>query len=405
MLSKIIGAILDPVSAPAAPTLSTISPFTGGTRNTAYSIVYAALAANSDILPAGTSFLLVALLDGTMTKNGVPVVPGTTTLGPGDTWVWTPDIMGLSVAAFSVEATGPGGTSSPAVTVYVRVTAGAFTFTITGHPITVSWVAPTLVDANFTWTRPNSTTFTGKAPTPPVGFTLNGTYSVFCTDWSQVTGWTVASANNHITAFNIADIANCVSLSLTSITLTNVFNNSFVFDITPFIVPTLTTISVNNSDLSSDVSSWVFTAALTSLNIITATAGPAGFTIHGSMAGWNLTDAVTRFIVSGTGVSGDVSLLHFPYQSGQLSSFDIDGCTHTTYGTGGLLAGSYLTGSSIILIGNNWTQAMVDRALADCVAGGTNSCGLTIYGNTAPSATGLAAVAVLVNRGWAVTTD
>jgi hypothetical protein len=74
-----------------APTLTAISNLTGGYEDTDCPISYAALAAaadEADVDNANISFRVETVSTGTLTKGGVPVTPGTTTLGPGETLVW-----------------------------------------------------------------------------------------------------------------------------------------------------------------------------------------------------------------------------------------------------------------------------------------------------------------------------
>ena len=75
------------------PTLTTVNTLHGATKDTAFTITYAALAAAADEADAdgdAISFVVQAVTNGTLTKGGVPVVPGTTTLATGESLVWTP---------------------------------------------------------------------------------------------------------------------------------------------------------------------------------------------------------------------------------------------------------------------------------------------------------------------------
>lgn len=76
-----------------APTLTSVSDLTGASEDTAYNITYAALlaAANeSDVDGDTVSFRIEAISSGTLTKNGVAVMTGSTTIGPSEQLVWTP---------------------------------------------------------------------------------------------------------------------------------------------------------------------------------------------------------------------------------------------------------------------------------------------------------------------------
>jgi len=110
------------------PRLTTISPLTGATEDTAYSITYAALqgASNAaDIENQAISFRVEAVSSGTLTKNGVAVSAGVTLLGSGDTFSWLPATNANgTLNAFTVKAVDTqGGLSSAAVSVMVSVAA------------------------------------------------------------------------------------------------------------------------------------------------------------------------------------------------------------------------------------------------------------------------------------------
>lgn len=50
------------------------------------------------------------------------------------------------------------------------------------------FVAPTLADEDFVWTKSSGDTFIGKVPASSNFGSAGGTYSVTCTDWTAVTG-------------------------------------------------------------------------------------------------------------------------------------------------------------------------------------------------------------------------
>ena len=109
------------------PTLTTISTFTGGTEDTPYTFTYEALAAAANEADADgdpITFRVEAVLNGTMTRNGVTVVPGVTALSPGESFLWTPsaNINGTRVA-FMVTAYDGELTSSTPVNVNVTLAA------------------------------------------------------------------------------------------------------------------------------------------------------------------------------------------------------------------------------------------------------------------------------------------
>lgn len=113
---------IDLAAAPAnqAPTLTTIDPIAGAQVGQPFTLSYAALAAAADEAdPDGDTvlFRIESVVAGTLTKDGSPVTPGSTTLGPGESLVYTPASAGSAVAAFTVVAYDGELASSPAVTV------------------------------------------------------------------------------------------------------------------------------------------------------------------------------------------------------------------------------------------------------------------------------------------------
>ena len=100
------------------PTLSTITTLTGAVVDTDYTITYEALAAAANETDPDTfgqlSFRFQALVAGTLTKNGTAVVGGTTLIGPGESFVWTPpagqtgDISAFTVVAWDGSLTSAG---------------------------------------------------------------------------------------------------------------------------------------------------------------------------------------------------------------------------------------------------------------------------------------------------------
>ncbi|NJN18352.1 MAG: ExeM/NucH family extracellular endonuclease [Oscillochloris sp.] len=116
----LIGLDLAPPPANQAPTLSTIDPFSGATRNQPFTLTYADLAAAADAQdPDGDPlvFRIEQVLDGSLTKDGTPITPGVTTLGVGEELVYTPATSGSNVSAFSVVASDGSLASTPAVAV------------------------------------------------------------------------------------------------------------------------------------------------------------------------------------------------------------------------------------------------------------------------------------------------
>jgi len=144
-----------------APTLSSVSMLTGAKDNTPFTITYDTLAAaanEADIDSSTIAFQIDSLLTGTLTKNGVAIVPGVTTVAPGESLVWTPAIAGENLA-FTIRANDGQTVSSTSIPVKIDVIptvtiaasdanategadSGAFTITRTGKtdkPLTVNY--------------------------------------------------------------------------------------------------------------------------------------------------------------------------------------------------------------------------------------------------------------------------
>lgn len=117
------GIALTSVNTP--PTLSANTTLTGATQNTPFTIGYAAIAPSvTDVNQDVTTLTIAAIAPGaSLTLNGNPVVPGTTTLVPGDVLTYTPpaNATGL-LGAFTLRASDGVSTSNP-VQVQVNVQA------------------------------------------------------------------------------------------------------------------------------------------------------------------------------------------------------------------------------------------------------------------------------------------
>lgn len=145
------------IGAGVAPTLTTIAALTGATEDTPYTITYAALAAAADEADPDSSplYFIASRYYGTLTKAGVPVVLNSTLLGPGESWVWTPN----------TNACGP------AVTAFLaRAYDGAYQSFAVPVPVNVTCVsdAPSLAYLNFTETA----TFDSEASAAAQGWVL-----------------------------------------------------------------------------------------------------------------------------------------------------------------------------------------------------------------------------------------
>ncbi|MFO0946531.1 MAG: Ig-like domain-containing protein [Planctomycetota bacterium] len=110
------------------PTLTSMATLTGASEDQPRTITYANLnSAGNEADPEGSavSFRIESVISGTLTKNGVAVVPGVTMISSGESLVWTPAVnaFGSGVAAFTVKAWDGYLASSSPVQVNVNVTA------------------------------------------------------------------------------------------------------------------------------------------------------------------------------------------------------------------------------------------------------------------------------------------
>jgi len=112
----------------AAPTISSVETLSGAEQGNPFIIEFITLDAVADQQDASdhpVGFLIEAVnpANGTLTKNGNPAVPGMTTLGVGESLVWTPAVSG-TIDAFMVQAWDEGLVSTNSVQVQVEVTKG-----------------------------------------------------------------------------------------------------------------------------------------------------------------------------------------------------------------------------------------------------------------------------------------
>jgi Ca2+-binding RTX toxin-like protein len=109
-----------------APTISSITPLTGASEDTAFTITWEALKAASNAADAESDaifFRVEQVSSGTLRLGGVAVTAGVTAIGAGQSLSWTPasDANGL-LNAFLVRAADAGGVSTGVVQVQVQTT-------------------------------------------------------------------------------------------------------------------------------------------------------------------------------------------------------------------------------------------------------------------------------------------
>jgi hypothetical protein len=108
-----------------APTLTQVTPLSGGVEDVPLVLSLSQVlvsADEADIDSSGLSFRVQTVLAGTLTQDGVPVTPGSSLLGSGSPWVWTPPANANgALDAFTVVAWDGSRASATPVTVTVTV--------------------------------------------------------------------------------------------------------------------------------------------------------------------------------------------------------------------------------------------------------------------------------------------
>ena len=125
---SLVATAFAPFSINEPPTLTVITTLTGAVEDTSFAINHATLsAAGNEADPDGDpiSFRVELVSSGSLTKGGVPVSPGVTTLASGEQLIWTPvlDAYGAAIPAFAVVAYDGTDVSSPSVVVTIDVAA------------------------------------------------------------------------------------------------------------------------------------------------------------------------------------------------------------------------------------------------------------------------------------------
>lgn len=166
------------------PILSSVTPLTGATAGTAYSITYADLAAAANEADADNdslSFRIESVTSGTLTKGDAAVTPGTTLLASGESLAWTPSASATgTMEAFKIVAWDGNAASSPAVAVTVTVAAAnsapTGTVTISGTPQQGQTLAATNNLADSDGPNPLNITYQWKANGAAIPGATGSTY-------------------------------------------------------------------------------------------------------------------------------------------------------------------------------------------------------------------------------------
>ncbi|KPK80712.1 MAG: hypothetical protein AMJ81_11530, partial [Phycisphaerae bacterium SM23_33] len=129
-----IGAFEQQFKLNQAPTLTHVDVLTGAVEDRPFTITYQKLAdAANEADPDGdpVCFRVEGVINGTLTEDGSPVVPGQTLLSEGESWVWDwdvpPDFGGDTVLAFAVKAWDGQASSTMSMGVSIEVTPTANT--------------------------------------------------------------------------------------------------------------------------------------------------------------------------------------------------------------------------------------------------------------------------------------
>ena len=125
--SNTIAVMVDFAAVNDRPVLTVMDPLTGGIEDTPYVISFGTLRDSSDAIDVEDDipfFRVVSINSGSLTKNGVPVVAGSTYVDTGESFVWTPPANASGILpAFTVEGWDGGLASVAPVQVSVEVAA------------------------------------------------------------------------------------------------------------------------------------------------------------------------------------------------------------------------------------------------------------------------------------------
>jgi cyclophilin family peptidyl-prolyl cis-trans isomerase len=289
------------------PTLTTIGPIAGGAANASVTISYAALLAKSDAADVDSYdqgllvFQIESVTSGTLTINGAAVIPGTTTMGSGDSVVWTPaqDATG-SLAAFTVEAMDTSSElSGTPVTVTVQVgiptlsTIGTLSEAVVGQAFSIPYA--TLLAASDAQ-NPNGPTLDFRIESTDSGtLTLNGVTVTNGTLFTvgETLAWTPASGASGATGAFTVVASDGTADSPTPVQVQVQVD-------TP---PTLTTVSTLTGGIQDTDFAISYTQLLTASNMTDPDTGQTlSFLLYGLSTGtWTKNGAA---IVAGTTLLG-----------------------------------------------------------------------------------------------------
>jgi hypothetical protein len=192
-------------------------------------------------------------------------------------------------------------------------------------PANPSFYAPLLTDADFWWTKPDGTPFIGKVPKSyylshslPTPFDQPGWYTVRCSHWEMVRGVSML-----LTDMSSTDVSEWVN-HLPSLQFISVDQSNVSGDISGWVLPNnLQTISMGQTYVTGDISGWVLPSGMTYLTIGPMVTGPTtnhnsyprpdvDSAVSGDITKWILPSGFGVLYLGNTYVSGDITKWPLP---------------------------------------------------------------------------------------------
>ena len=301
---------------------------------------------------------------------------------PGDTF----EVQRLSGDDYEVATTAVVTINGVSETFTITTRANALQFTVIAY--NAAWTPPsitaaTLSDGDVVWTRPDLTTFTGKAPAM-TNFSQTGVYRCAVTNWAAVTSFSFypGSTQSWISRLNFVEMLPAMT-GLTSFTIRNI--PSLVESITNLVFPSsLTSLSsflVLCSGITGNITNIVIPTGVTNLSSLfygcTALTGtcPSPAALTGCTTYSNMLNSCLS-------VAGDVSTWT-PWRTNITNA--AMPLTRLTYGTGQSLRSNVRSPLTFSLDNCALPQADVDRILIDLnISGATGGTCALNTNNAAP---------------------
>lgn len=283
----------------------------------------------------------------------------------------------------------------------------SFTFTTVAY--NASWQPPvvtgaSLANGDVVWTKPDASTFTGKAPAI-TNFSQVGTYTCEISDKTKITGFSFAQSatRNFVSDTNFGAVVGDMS-SLTTLSWRR--QAALAITVEEWVLPvSITTLSNSFGNCSSITGNIPDFSMLTNLESLSGTFSSCSSMSGAVAANMGVHEDVLALIglgncITGSGLTADLST----WDLATFTSLTLES-VNLSYGTGGALVSLAAEGSYFYLVSCQLTQADIDRILSDCVDSNDTWGELYLTGNTAPSAAGLADKATLEGRDWYIEVD